>query len=106
MGHGIVGHLQALITHTLLLAAALPSTNQPFSTCGGLIFCAAVSTGFLFKPVGIDYTHPAFGSCTAINEPAGQCRVVAGKDLVGDEFVSGKDVQKPDNDPVSNYSLH
>lgn len=50
---------------------------------------------------GIDYTHPAFGGCTAINEPAGQCRVVAGKDLVGDEFVSGKDVQKPDNDPVS-----
>jgi hypothetical protein len=56
-------------------------------------------------PAGIDYTHPAFGGCTAINEPAGQCRVVAGKDLVGDEFVSGKDVQKPDNDPVSNLYL-
>ncbi|KAF6250542.1 hypothetical protein COO60DRAFT_1681808 [Scenedesmus sp. NREL 46B-D3] len=51
-----------------------------------------------------DYTHPAFGSCTAINEPAGQCRVVAGKDLVGDEFVSGRDVQKPDDDPRDCHS--
>lgn len=50
---------------------------------------------------GIDYTHPAFGGCTAVNDPPGKCRVVAGKDLVGDVFVSGKDVQKPDNDPVS-----
>lgn len=29
---------------------------------------------------GLDYTHPAFGSCTAINS-GGKCRVVAGKDL-------------------------
>jgi hypothetical protein len=41
----------------------------------------------------------------AINQPAGQCRVVAGKGLVGDEFVSGKDVQKPDNDSVSWRSM-
>lgn len=30
---------------------------------------------------GLDYTHPAFGGCTAINS-GGKCRVVAGKDLV------------------------
>ncbi|KAF8060298.1 rplY [Scenedesmus sp. PABB004] len=49
---------------------------------------------------GIDYTHPAFGGCTAVGQPAGRCRVVAGRDLVGDAFVSGKDVQQPDDDPL------
>ncbi|KAF6251443.1 hypothetical protein COO60DRAFT_1628939 [Scenedesmus sp. NREL 46B-D3] len=65
--------------------------------------CLLLTTVPPTKP-GIDYTHPAFGSCTAINEPAGQCRVVAGKDLVGDEFVSGRDVQKPDDDPRDCHS--
>lgn len=29
---------------------------------------------------GLDYTHPAFGACTAINS-GGDCRVIAGHDF-------------------------
>lgn len=35
-----------------------------------------VRIGFLDS--GIDYTHPAFGSCSAVGVPAERCRVVAG----------------------------
>jgi subtilisin family serine protease len=33
---------------------------------------------------GLDYTHHAFGSCTAINS-GGECRVVAGYDFTDDD---------------------
>lgn len=50
---------------------------------------------------GIDYSHPAFGGCTAINEPPGRCRVVAGYDFVGDDFQMPTDPLQPNPDPVS-----
>eukprot|EP00775_Hariotina_reticulata_P009497 gene9497-9660_t len=49
---------------------------------------------------GIDFTHPAFGSCTGVNLPRGQCRVVAGRDFVGDQYIGASTTPKPDNDPV------
>lgn len=50
---------------------------------------------------GIDYTHPAFGGCTAVNTPEGKCRVVAGYDFVGDDFDLPTDTPRPKDDPVS-----
>lgn len=52
---------------------------------------------------GVDYTHAAFGGCTAVNTPAGKCRVVAGYDFVGDDFQLPTDALKPKSDPVRCY---
>ncbi|KAF8060294.1 vpr [Scenedesmus sp. PABB004] len=49
---------------------------------------------------GIDYTHPAFGRCTAVGQPAGRCRVVAGWDFVGDGFEAPTDAPQPNDDPM------
>jgi hypothetical protein len=35
---------------------------------------------------GIQYKLPIFGSCTGINAPAGQCNVVVGRDMVGNNY--------------------
>jgi subtilisin family serine protease len=57
-----------------------------------------IKIGFIDS--GIDYTHKAFGSCTAVNKPLGRCRVVAGYDFVGNDFNHPTDVPLRKRDPV------
>lgn len=81
----IYDHLSAMTQSTLYRSLLLlPSLLFSLTSCSG-----------------IDYTHPAFGGCTAINEPFGRCRVVAGYDFVGDEFETPTDPLQPNPDPVS-----
>jgi hypothetical protein len=35
---------------------------------------------------GLQYKLSVFGSCSGINAPAGQCRVVVGRDMVGNSY--------------------
>jgi hypothetical protein len=53
---------------------------------------------------GLQYKLSAFGSCTGINTPAGQCRVVVGRDMVGSDY-DGTPGSLPveGNAPVSRY---
>ena len=53
---------------------------------------------------GLDYNHPDLGGCFGPLSPGEDCRVVAGFDLVGDDFNAGGDpaaqIPHPDNDPM------
>ncbi|KAI7905846.1 peptidase S8/S53 domain-containing protein [Cokeromyces recurvatus] len=49
---------------------------------------------------GVDYTHPALGSCFGEN-----CRVAYGYDFVGDTY-NGKNTPIPNNDPLDNCNGH
>lgn len=80
------------------LLTGVAELRSNFALTGKGIKIAVVDTG-------IDYTHPAFGSCTGINAPAGRCRVVAGRDLVGDNYTGGSSKPQPDNDPVSQAGM-
>ncbi|KAJ1960701.1 hypothetical protein IWQ62_004129 [Dispira parvispora] len=50
---------------------------------------------------GIDYNHPAFGSC--YKTPG--CRIQYGHDFVGDNF-NGSNTPQPDDDPMDNCNGH
>jgi subtilisin family serine protease len=50
---------------------------------------------------GIDYNHPAFGSCFRTKG----CKVQKGYDFVGDDF-DGSNDRVPDDDPYSNCNFH
>jgi minor extracellular serine protease Vpr len=52
---------------------------------------------------GIDYTHPAFGSCTKIGSEG--CTVQFGYDFVGDSY-NGAGTPQPDDDPMDECVGH
>jgi subtilisin family serine protease len=52
---------------------------------------------------GIDYQHPDLGGCFGPFSPGEDCRVIAGHDLVGDDFNAADPANQtpmPDNDPM------
>jgi subtilisin family serine protease len=54
------------------LTESLPLIHQPDAAAAGY---TGAGTAVAVMDTGVDYTQPAFGSCTAPNTPAG-CRVV------------------------------
>jgi subtilisin family serine protease len=50
---------------------------------------------------GLDYTHPALGGCFGPG-----CLVEVGYDFTGDNYVPGKTLPEPDDDPMDNCAGH
>ncbi|KAI4638974.1 uncharacterized protein J4E78_011040 [Alternaria triticimaculans] len=50
---------------------------------------------------GLDYTHPALGGCFGPG-----CLVEAGYDFIGDNYIPGKTLPEPDDDPMDNCGGH
>lgn len=46
----------------------------------------APSTLHTCLPAGINFAHPSYGECTAVNHPDRRCKVVAGYNFVGDKY--------------------
>jgi len=61
-----------------VLNESLPLINQP---AAGLANAKGAGTTVAVLDDGIDFTHPAFGSCVAPNVPASTCRVVVSQNF-------------------------
>lgn len=66
--------------------AAIPAYASSTLNGTGVLVCVV--------DTGIGYRAAAFGSCTGVNSPAGQCSVIKGADFVGDNY-------SPDSPPVA-----
>ncbi|NMG16349.1 S8 family serine peptidase [Aromatoleum bremense] len=63
------------------LSASLPLIGQPSAVATGR---TGSGTAIAILDTGVDYTHPAFGSCAA---PGAGCRVAFARDFAPDDFV-------------------
>ncbi|KAJ1992310.1 hypothetical protein H4R33_001039 [Dimargaris cristalligena] len=83
---------------------ALPQINHDHTGVNALVSAYRL-TGKGIKigivDSGLDYTHPAFGSCFNTTN----CRVRYGYDLVGDDF-TGMNEPVPDSDPLDRCNGH
>lgn len=65
----------------LFLNDSLPLIGQPAATAQG---ATGAGTAVAILDTGVDYTHPAFGSCTSPGVPSG-CKVVYAQDFAPDD---------------------
>lgn len=68
-------------TKRLELAQSLPLIRQPTAAADGY---TGAGTAVSVIDTGVDYTNPAFGSCTAPGSPSG-CKVVYAQDFANDD---------------------
>jgi minor extracellular serine protease Vpr len=52
----------------------------------------------------LDYNHPSFGACTKVAAPG--CRVIAGKDFVGDKFSPDGGHDEDPHDNCNGHGTH
>ena len=83
-----VAAVRALQSYGRDLDQSLKLINQPKAAEQGF---GGEGTAVVVLDTGVDYTKPAFGSCSKVNEPKGRCRVVFSADV-------GRSDEKMDDD--------
>ncbi|KAJ1657793.1 hypothetical protein IWQ61_002870 [Dispira simplex] len=90
---------RSLVEHPPLPQLAHYSTNYDKLMAKNNVTGKGVKIGIIDS--GIDYNHPAFGSC--YKTPG--CRIQYGYDFVGDNY-NGKNTPEPDDDPLDTCNSH
>ncbi|KAJ1650622.1 hypothetical protein IWQ61_008623 [Dispira simplex] len=90
---------RSLVEHPPLPQLAHYSTNYNKLMAKHNVTGKGVKIGIIDS--GIDYNHPAFGSC--YKTPG--CRIQYGYDFVGDNY-NGKNTPEPDDDPLDTCNGH